>query len=149
MQKYALEYPQYLTATIQHWKNLLNKDEYKKIITDALQFLHAQQKVSIYGFVIMINHIHIIWQSKGENSIKQIQNSFIKHTSKQFKQQVEKDGGVNEYAINAADRKYNFWKWDSLSVELFTPAVFAQKLHYIHYNPVKAGICNLPEEYYF
>jgi putative transposase len=24
-----------------------------------------------------------------------------------------------------------------------------KKLNYIHYNPVKAGICNLPEEYHF
>jgi putative transposase len=149
MQQYALEYPQYLTATIQHWKNLLNKAAYKQIIIDALKYLQAQQKVSVYGFVIMVNHIHIIWQSKGKNSIRQIQNSFIKHTSKQFKQQVEKDGSLHEYELNAADRKYNFWKRDSLSVELFTAALFTQKLNYIHYNPVKAGICNLPEEYYF
>jgi putative transposase len=32
---------------------------------------------------------------------------------------------------------------------LFTAAVFNQKLNYIHYNPVKAGICNLPEDFYF
>jgi putative transposase len=87
--------------------------------------------MSVYGFVIMVNHIHIIWQSKGNNSIRQIQNSFIKHTSKQFKRQVEKDGSLNAYEVNAADRKYNFWKRASLSIELFT-----QKLHYIHYNPV-------------
>jgi putative transposase len=149
MQLYALEYPQFLTATVQHWKNLLAGDEYKKIITDALSFLQLQEKVSIYGFVIMVNHVHIIWQSKGNNSIHQIQNSFIKHTSKQFKLQVEKDGRLPEYEVNAVDRKYNFWKRDSLSIELFTPEAFAQKLKYIHYNPVKAGICSLPEDYYF
>ncbi len=25
--------------------------------------------------------------------------------------------------------------------------MFKQKLEYIHYNPVRAGLCNLPEEY--
>ena len=25
--------------------------------------------------------------------------------------------------------------------------MFKQKLEYIHYNPVEAGLCNLPEEY--
>jgi putative transposase len=72
MQKYALEYPQYLTATIQHWKNLLHKAQYKQIIIDALKYLHVQQKVSVYGFVIMGNHIRIIWQSKG----KTVSNKF-------------------------------------------------------------------------
>ena len=27
--------------------------------------------------------------------------------------------------------------------------VFLQKLEYIHYNPVKADICNYPEDYHF
>lgn len=36
-----------------------------------------------------------------------------------------------------------------LSVELSSEKVFLQKLEYIHYNPVKAGICIYPEDYYF
>jgi putative transposase len=97
----------------------------------------------------MSNHLHIIWQSKGNNSIQKIQNSFIKHTSKEFKKQLEKDDNLKAYEVNAIDRKYNFWQRDSLNIELFTAAVFNQKLNYIHYNPVKAGLCNLPEEYHF
>ena len=148
-QQYAQEWPQFFTATIQQWKHLLADEKYKKIILDSLKFLVAEEKVTINGFVIMSNHLHIIWQSKGDNSIQKIQNSFIKHTSKEFKKLLEKDNNLHEFEVNAIDRKYNFWQRDSLSIELFTPAVFHQKLNYIHYNPVKAGICNLPEEYYF
>jgi putative transposase len=148
-QQYAQEWPQFFTATIQEWKLLLKEDNYKNIITFALKFLVAEEKVTINGFVIMNNHIHIIWQSKGNNSIQQIQNCFIKHTSKEFKKLLEKDGNLKMYEVNAFDRKYNFWQRDSLNIELFTAAVFNQKLNYIHYNPVKAGLCNLPEEYYF
>jgi putative transposase len=36
-----------------------------------------------------------------------------------------------------------------LGIDLFTEAVFIQKLDYIHQNPLKAGLCNLPEEYYY
>ena len=39
------------------------------------------------------------------------------------------------------------WKTDSLSVDLYSEQVFNQKLNYIHYNPVKAGLCNLQEDY--
>jgi hypothetical protein len=39
------------------------------------------------------------------------------------------------------------WKTDSLSVDLYSSIVFNQKLKYIHNNPVKAGMCSLPEEY--
>ena len=148
-QQYAQEWPQFFTATIQEWKHLLKEDIYKNIIVDALRFLVKEEKVTINGFVIMSNHLHIIWQSKGNNSIQKIQNSFIKHTSKEFKKQLGKDDNLKAYEVNAIDRKYNFWQRDSLNIELFTAAVFNQKLNYIHYNPVKAGLYNLPEEYYF
>lgn len=45
------------------------------------------------------------------------------------------------------DREYQFWERNPLSVELRTAKVFKQKLDYIHYNPVMAGIYTLPEEY--
>ncbi len=149
MNEYAREWPQFFTATIQQWKHLLKEDEYKNIIVKALNFLVSESKVTIYGFVIMSNHLHIIWQSKGSNSIQKIQTSFIKHTSKEFKKQLENENNLKAYAVNTIDRKYNFWQRDSLNIELFTAAVFNQKLHYIHYNPVKANLCNLPEEYHF
>jgi putative transposase len=148
-QEYSKEWPQFFTATIQEWKNLLNEYYYKKIIIDSIKFLVMENKVIVYGFVVMSNHVHIIWQSKGDNSIQKIQTSFIKHTSKEFKKLVEAEGNSETYEVNTIDRKYNFWKRNSLSIELFTAAVFNQKLNYIHYNPVKAGICNLPEEYYY
>jgi putative transposase len=149
MEQYAREWPQFFTATIQEWKHLLKEDTYKNIIVEALKFLVNEEKVTINAFVIMSNHLHIIWQAKGSNSIQKIQTSFIKHTSREFKKQLEKDGNLKDYEVNSIDRKYNFWQRDSLNVELFTAAVFNQKLNYIHHNPVKAGLCNLPEEYYF
>ncbi len=45
------------------------------------------------------------------------------------------------------DRKYEYGRRDSFNTDLFTHGVFMQKLVYIHYNPVKAGLCNVPEEY--
>jgi putative transposase len=147
--QYAQEWPQFFTATIQEWKHLLKEDKYKNIIVDTLKFLIKEEKLTVNGFVIMSNHIHIIWQSKGSNSIKLIQNSFIKYTAKEFKKELEKENKLKDYEVKVIYGKYNFWQRDSLNIELFTAAVFNQKLNYIHYNPVKAGICSLPEEYHY
>ena len=73
-----------------------------------------KSNVIISGFVIMNNHIHIIWQAKGNNSLQKVQNSFIKHTSKEFKKLLEEDKNLEAYKVNAFDRKYNFWLRDSL-----------------------------------
>lgn len=35
------------------------------------------------------------------------------------------------------------------AVELYRREVFKQKVDYVHYNPVKAGLCENPEDYKF
>ena len=136
-QQYAQEWPQFFTATIQKWKHLLKDDKYKNIIVDSFKFLVMEGNVTINGFVIMPNHLHIIWQAKANNDLQKIQNSFIKHTSKEFKKLLEKDNNLQAYELNAIDRKYNFWQRDSLNIELFTAAVFHQKLNYMPARPVR------------
>lgn len=143
-QGYAQEWTQFFTATIQKCKHLLKEDKYKNIIVDALNFLVTEGNVNINGFVPMAigmpNHLHIIWQAKANNDLQKIQNSFIKHTSKEFKKMLEKDNDLQAYEVNAIDRKYNFWQRDSLNIELFTSAVFQQKLNYMPARPVRRAL---------
>ena len=54
-----------------------------------------------------------------------------------------------EFKVNKYDREYQIWKREPLSIELRTPDVFDQKLNYIHDNPVRAGLCTYPEDYYY
>jgi hypothetical protein len=53
------------------------------------------------------------------------------------------------FKVKAKDRQYQFWERNSLGIDLFNPEVFAQKLNYLHNNPVKAGLCRLAEEYQY
>ena len=61
--------------------------------------------------------------------------------------------GVNVYASSggggATVRETCAYGGNPLTIDLYTHDVFLQKLDYIHWNPVKAGLCNLPEIYYF
>ena len=99
----------------------------------------------------MSNHFHSIWQPSFCFSPSDIQASFLKHTAQELKHSMvlTDQEMLNTFLVNKADRKYQIWKRRPLSVELRTPAVFNQKREYIHYNPVKAGLCNYPEDYYY
>jgi putative transposase len=142
---------QFFTATIIGWKKLLHLDKYKLIIVDALTHLVEENKVQVFGYVIMENHLHLIWQMKNSNSREKVQHSFLSYTAKQFKSilHVENPDFLNEFKVSSKDRKYQFWQRDSLSIDLYTRNVFLQKLGYIHQNPVKAGLCKYAEEYRF
>ena len=143
--------PQFVTATILDWKMLLKPVKFKEIIIFSLKFIVNQQKINVNAFVIMNNHIHIIWQIKGSLLQENIQKSFLKFTAEAFKKELNENNTefLKDFFVNKADRKYQFWQRNSLSIELYSKVVFEQKLQYIHQNPVKAGLCNFPEEYYY
>ncbi|WP_246849943.1 transposase [Rufibacter roseolus] len=52
----------FFTATILEWKHLLKPDKYKNTILDSLRFLVREKRVKVYGFVIMPNHVHLLWK---------------------------------------------------------------------------------------
>ena len=72
---YPENWPQFFTATIQNWKHLLADEKYKAVVINCLKFLVENNKVQINAFVIMSNHIHIIWQATAGNTLADIQTS--------------------------------------------------------------------------
>lgn len=149
--KYPVYWPQFFTATILEWKPLLKQDKYKEIVIDSLLLLVTDQRIKLYAFAFMFNHIHLIWQPIKDYTAENIQHSLMSFTSHQFKNELKENHLelLENFKINAKDRQYQFWERNALSIELISKEVFMQKLEYIHWNPVKAGLCKLPEEYYF
>ena len=137
----SMQYPEYyiqfFTATILEWKQLLQQDKYKDIIVESLRYLVKEQRVKVYAFTIMNNHLHIMWQVQPGNKREQVQRDFLKFTAQQIKSDlsVHHPRVLEHFYVNAADRKYQIWERNPLSIDLFTHAVFMLKLEYIHWNP--------------
>lgn len=149
MESIITEYPQFFTATNLEWKKLLKPDKYKNIILESLRFLVENKRIRLYAFVIMDNHLHLIWQMLAGINTEAVQRDFLKFTAQQIKKDLTKNhpAVLVHFKVNAKDRTYQFWERNALSVELRTDKVFRQKLDYIHWNPVRAGICATPEDY--
>jgi len=146
---YSKEHPEFVTVTCLAWKALLADDKHKDVITDSLTFLTNQKRILIYAFVIMSNHFHLIWQMTGDHNREDVQRDFLKYTGQQILKYLRNDNSplMDELIVNAKDRKRQVWERNSLGIPLWSERVFNEKLEYIHCNPVKAGICNYPEEY--
>jgi len=86
----------------------LQKIKYKNIIIDSLKFLVLNKRVLIYGFVLMPNHIHIIWQMQPGNKPSDVQRDFFKFTSQQMKFDLQKNYPkvLEHFKVNLKDRKY-------------------------------------------
>ncbi len=144
-------HPIFFTATIKDWILLLRNDKYKMIVIDSLSFLVKQKRIKVYGFVIMPNHIHLIWQIREGHTKQNVQRDFLKFTAQQIRfDLIEKYPMVlKKFEVNLRDRKYQFWQNRPLSVELYSENVLEQKLDYIHNNPIQErwNLCTYPEKY--
>jgi REP element-mobilizing transposase RayT len=145
----AREHPEFITITCLNWIPVVLEDRFKNIILESLSFLVKADRIQVYAFVIMSNHLHLIWQMLGEHKRKDVQRDFLKFTSQQILKHLRNEESIlqNDLLVQAKDRKFQVWERNSLSIPLWAENVFMQKLDYIHTNPVKAGMCKYPEEY--
>jgi putative transposase len=141
------------TATINGWKHLLQNDEYKKIIIESLQYLSDAGKIEVFAFVIMPNHIHLIWRTIEPNGKESPHASLLKYTAHLFKKNLKKKNKelLSGFAVDAANKSFEFWQRDSLAIPLFTKKVAEQKLTYLHNNPVAKhwDLVKDPTKYFF
>ncbi len=146
---YVKEHAEFITVTCLEWKHILKEERFKNIIITSLSFLSKEKRINVYGFVIMSNHFHLIWQMIGDHKREEVQRDFLKYTGQQILKHLRNENFElqKELLVQAKDRKYQVWQRNSLGVPLWSSVVFNQKLEYIHYNPVKAGLCKYPEDY--
>ena len=126
------------TATINQWQKLLMSDQYKDVIINSLDYLSNTGKIDVFGFVIMPNHIHLIWRTKELNGKETAQGSFLKYTSHGFRKMLYRENRKEllSYQVDAYNKQHEFWQRDSLAILLYSREVAFQKLDYIHYNPL-------------
>ena len=126
----------FFTATIHKWLPLLAEDNNQQLIIDYLKKLCDDDYITVFGFVLMPNHIHLIWRQNKLHGRETPQGSFLKYTAHEFLKKLKIKGYSKYYEVNAANKKHELWQRDSLSVEIYSRNIAKQKLGYIHFNPV-------------
>ncbi len=123
----------FFTATILKWQQLFHHKEISNIILNSLYYLVSENHARLYGYVIMPNHIHLIWEPLQEN----LQLRFMKFTGQQIKFYLTDNlkTELENFEVNKLDRHYQIWQRNPLSVDLYSRKVIEQKLDYIHCNP--------------
>ena len=102
-----------------------------------MKFIVEDGRTDIYAFVIMPNHIHIVWKIKEDNILQNVQRDFLKFTAQQilFDLKTKSNKELDKFYVDAKDRKYQIWERNPLSSRLGSSEIIIQKINYIHSNP--------------
>ncbi|MBD2776293.1 REP-associated tyrosine transposase [Iningainema tapete] len=140
--------PHFLTCTIVNWIPLFGQVELAQIVIDSLNFLHRHQRLTIYSFVIMENHLHLIASSA--NLSKEI-GDFKSFTARSIIDLLKKKNSI--YILNQLEfykvkhkknQEYQLWQEGFHPQAILNEEMFRQKLDYIHNNPIKRGYVDDP-----
>jgi REP element-mobilizing transposase RayT len=140
--------PHFLTCTVVGWLPIFTRPETVQILFDSWRFLQAHQRLILYGYVILENHLHLI--ASAEDLGKEI-GDFKSFTARQIIDFLE-ERRVHfllqqlEFfkAKHKVDRKYQLWQEGSHPELIQDEEMMRQKLEYIHNNPVKRGYVDDP-----
>jgi len=136
----------FATFTTIHWYYLFDRYNRWDILANSLQYCINHKNLQLYGFVFMLNHIHLLFSSP--DSIGFIRD-FKRFTTKEIKQSIERnEPDVLRLFLNN-DRTFQLWQSTNMSILIENQKVFEQKLHYIEDNPVRKRYVAKPEYWYW
>ena len=150
----------FITFAVQGWVDVFTRRIYKDILVDSIRYCQSHKGLVVYGWCLMTNHLHMMIGRSGAYKMEDIIRDFKKYTSVQVVKAIESNQRESrrewmlEIFLRAGKEsgkheKYKFWQSEYHPIELFYNAMIDQKLDYIHNNPVRDGIVEIPEEYMY
>lgn len=144
----------FLTLRVIDWIDIFTKPIYFQSIINTLKYYQTNNKLLIYGYVIMTNHLHLIVQCKKDKLSSTIK-SFKSYTTHKAKKLLKTDN--RKYILNlikrtGSKRKYNnfqLWHSENWPIPLESDKLFMQKLTYIHNNPVVKNYVEQAEDWLY
>jgi len=143
--------PHFMTATVNNWLPLFTRPETMEIVLDSWRFLQQEENFTLFGYVILENHLHLVAASP---QLAPTMQRFKSWTAKRLIDYLEKTHSrrmLESLALFKRAHKtkttYQVWEEGNHPQSILNEAVMRQKIEYIHYNPVMRGYVDQPEHW--
>jgi putative transposase len=128
---------------------LFGQPELVFILLESLRFLQIEQRLTLYSYVVMENHLHLV--ASAENLSKEMGNfkSFTARSIIDYLQRHSSEGfWLKRLEAAKLSHKtgqcYQVWQEGFHPKLITSESMLQQKVEYIHNNPVKRGYVDDP-----
>jgi REP element-mobilizing transposase RayT len=146
-----------VTLAVQGWVDVFTRNEYKNILIENLAYCMLNKGLELFAwcsrFLSGDNHVHLIARAEEGHTLSDILRDYKKFTSKTVlkaisdnQRESRKEWLVKQFETDVG---FRFWRADNQPIELWSNTVIAQKLNYIHQNPVEEGLVFRAEDYIY
>lgn len=147
----------FCTLTIVKWIDVFTRQVYRDIVVESLNYCVENKGLTIYSWVLMSNHLHLIVQVKPPLGCSGFLRDFKKFTSKSIVREIKdcsesrKEWLLDKFSFEARRtsraENYKIWQDSNHAIEMDGQIDIWQKIDYIHNNPVRNGLVEAPEHY--
>jgi len=115
-----------------HGSCFLKDDRLAVIVHNALLYYDSLRYL-LHAWVVMPNHVHTLFTPEAGWTISQISHSWKSYTANECNRVLA--------------RKGEFWQREPFDRYIRNEQHFENAVRYIEHNPVKAGLCDKPEDW--
>lgn len=111
------------------------------ILLNCFQYLTENDSIEIYAFVIMRDHLHVVWKIADPLTIDEIITKFKKYTGSEIRKyfkHINKEY-LQFFESSRTDRKHKIWKTSKGNLQIQSSEILTSKVRYIHNNPTKGN----------
>ncbi len=145
----------FCTLTVVDWIPIFIDKRYVEPILSSLTFCREKKGLTLYGFVIMPNHLHLLAEAGEQLEI--VMRDFKRFTSRSVQDilRAENRTTILRWLSNATEPtrrnkgSSSLWKSGFHPKAIMNHKMFEQKLNYIHHNPVRKGLVQRPEDWWY
>jgi REP element-mobilizing transposase RayT len=152
------EMPYFVTFSLVEWMPLFRSFRYADIVVNSIRYCMDNKGLELFGYCVMYTHLHMIIRGveKGPGPVLRDMKKFT--SSEIIRSLYIYNDDENFYmievfkkaaAFNSRNKYQKVWQDGYHPEIIYSNKFFFQKLNYIHQNPVRAGIVDLPEDYYY
>ncbi len=133
----------FVTFCCYHRRPLLTIDANRRIFESALERVRHTFKLQVYGYVVMPEHVHLLLSEPQRDTLADSLKSLKQGVSRRL---IANIGGPLKPGFGLSGEQH-FWQKRYYDFNIRDYPQFVEKLRYIHRNPVKAGLCERPEDW--
>ncbi|MCP4135001.1 MAG: transposase [bacterium] len=131
--RFSQQYNDYfVTICCYERNNLLIDADINSIVINSIHWLDENNLIDLYFYILMPDHVHIIFQLTGAKTLGETVKSFKQYTSR----------------IVNKNRDIQLWQKSFYDHCIRKEESLAEKIKYCWYNPVRANLVQEPAQYH-
>lgn len=141
----------FFTSVTNNRLPIFRTDTLKQVLAEAFNEARRSGGFHLYGYCIMPDHAHLMTggELSPSNILRYLNGISARRVIDHLKVGGQK-GSLNKLAVLArGEHKYSVWQHHANTYIVTSEGMFMQKLHYLHQNPVEAGLAEMAWGYKF